>query len=334
MNTSLASDIARRASDTDVYDRRVGPIEPPELVRQRARSNGAAGRAWLDALPGMVTDLMDRWQIVLGPPMRGGTASFVALAVDRFGNECVLKVGMPLDFDGDDDSFRRTVLAHRLADGRGCARLIDHDTAMRAMLLERLGPNLAELGQPVRQVIDTVADTLLQFWRPVPDDVELPGGVEQATWLADFIVRTWDETGRPCERNVIDRSLDFCDKRVAAFDRSRAVLAHGDAHGWNTLSAGDGAFKLVDPEGLRTEREYDLAVPLREYNEPLLTGDTSRLVRERAERLASRCDADAEAIWQWGYIERVSTGLANLRDFDNDDGAAFLEVARRCLERC
>jgi hypothetical protein len=36
-------------------------------------------------------------------------------------------------------------------------------------------------------------------------------------------------------------------------------------------------------------------------------------------------------VWEWGFIERVSTGLANVRDFDNDDGAMFLEVARRCL---
>ena len=68
---------------------------------------------------------------------------------------------------------------------------------------------------------------------------------------------------------------------------------------------------------------------MREYNEPLLVGDTSRLVRERAEQLAAWCDADPEAVWQWGFIERVSTGLLNLRDFDNDGGAAFLEVAAR-----
>ena len=32
-----------------------------------------------------------------------------------------------------------------------------------------------------------------------------------------------------------------------------------------------------------------------------------------------------------GFIERVSTGLLNVRDFDSNDGAMFLEVARRCL---
>ena len=118
---------------------------------------------------------------------------------------------------------------------------------------------------------------------------------------------------------------------ASAFDPTSAVLVHGDAHGWNTLDAGAGRCKLVDPEGVWSEPAHDLAVPIREYNEPLLGGDTSRLVRERAEQLARWCDVDvdAEAVWQWGFIERVSTGLVNLRDFDNDDGHAFLEVAAR-----
>ena len=105
---------------------------------------------------------------------------------------------------------------------------------------------------------------------------------------------------------------------------------HGDAHGWNTVEAGDGLFKFVDPEGLRSDRAHDLSVPMREYNEPLLAGDTKRLVHDRAELLASWCEVDPEAVLQWGFIERVSTGLANVRDF-GDQGLAYLEVARRCL---
>ena len=66
-------------------------------------------------------------------------------------------------------------------------------------------------------------------------------------------------------------------------------------------------------------------------HEPLISGDSPRLVRDRAETLAQACSADPQAVWEWGYIERVSTGLANVRNFDNDDGAMFLEVALRCL---
>ncbi len=237
---------------------------------------------------------------------------------------------MPLDMD-DDDSFGRSVLVHQLAGGRGCAELYEHDASTPAMLLERLGPNLDDLGMLLPQLLETVATTLRSFWRPVAEDCGLPTGAQKATWLADYIVTSWNELDGPCARDVVDRALAYCDERAAAFDASQAVLVHGDAHGWNTLHAGGDMFKFVDPEGLRSEPAHDLSVVMREYNRPLLAGETQRLVRERAELLASLCDVDPEPVWQWGFIERVSTGLANVRELEGDEGMAFLDVATRCL---
>jgi streptomycin 6-kinase len=246
------------------------------------------------------------------------------------GLPCVLKVAVPLEMAAP-DSFLRTVRVHQIAAGRGCVELIAHDDEMRALLLERLGPNLEELGSSIPHILEAVARTLQTFWRPIGDDCGLPNGAEAAGWLADHITRSWDELGRPCERAVIDRAVAYCAERATAFNPSQAVLVHGDAHGWNTLDAGGGVFKFVDPEGLFSERAHDLGVPMREYNRPLLQGDTARLVRERAELLANWCDVDPESVWQWGFIERVSTGLTNIRELQGDEVRAFLAVAERCL---
>jgi len=306
------------------------PVDVPDLVRQRAMANGVAGRRWLDDLPEVVAALAERWGLEIGEPLQGGTAAFVTAATDRSGRACVLKVAMPLDMEGH-EAFARSVLVHQLAGGRGCAALLDHDASAPAMLLERLGPNLDDLGMALPQLLETVAATMRSFWRPVAEDCGLPTGAEKAMWLADYITMSWEDLGRPCSREVVDQAVSYCDERAAAFDPSRAVLVHGDAHGWNTLDAGEGTFKFVDPEGLRSERAHDLSVPMREYNRPLLAGDTPRLVRERAELLASWCDVDPEPVWQWGFIERVSTGLANVREFEGDEGMVFLEVAAHCL---
>ena len=304
--------------------------EVPVLVRQRALANGRAGQEWLDRLPEVVEDLARRWGLQPGRAFGGGTASYVLAVTDASGRNCVLKVGMPLDTD-DSNAFARSVRVHELADGRGCAELFDHDPSAPAMLLERLGPNLDELAMPLPAILDVITATLVKFWRPVGPEAGLPTGADKAGWLAGYIAQTWEALGRPCARAVIDRALALCEKRAAAFDPDRAVLVHGDAHGWNTLEAGPGSFKFVDPEGLRSEPEHDLSVAMREYNGPLLAGDTARLVRQRAEGLAARCGVDAAAVWEWGYIERVSTGLANLREFEGGAGRAFLTVAERCL---
>jgi streptomycin 6-kinase len=304
-------------------------VRVPLLVRQRALANGKAGQEWLDRLPEVLDGLVERWGLELGNAFSGGSASYVVAVTDGAGRRRVLKVGMPLDMD-DSDAFARSVRVHQLARGRGCAQLFDHEPSAPAMLLERLGPNLDELGMSVAGMFDAITMTLREFWQPVGTEAQLPTGADKAQWLAGYITKTWEALGRPCPQTVIDRALGLCERRAAAFDPDRAVLVHGDPHGWNTLEADRGSFKFVDPEGIRSEPEHDLSVAMREYNEPLMAGETARLVRKRAEGLAARCDVSAEAVWEWGFIERVSTGLANLREFDDDIGRPFLTVAERC----
>jgi streptomycin 6-kinase len=189
------------------------PLDVPELVRQRAISNGVAGRRWLVELPEMVATLAERWGLELGQSFRGGTASFVAAATDQTSRPCVLKVAMPVEIDGD--SFGRTVLAHQLAGGRGCAELFAHDESVPAILLERLGPNLDDLEMLLPQMLDAIAATLRSFWRPVPENCGLPTGAEKAMWLANDIATSWEELGRPCGSDVIDRAFAYCDERAA-----------------------------------------------------------------------------------------------------------------------
>ena len=48
-----------------------------------------------------------------------------------------------------------------------------------------------------------------------------------------------------------------------------------------------------------------MGIPMREDPVELLQGDPY----ERARWLAARTGLDAAAIWEWGVVERVSTGL-------------------------
>jgi streptomycin 6-kinase len=72
----------------------------------------------------------------------------------------------------------------------------------------------------------------------------------------------------------------------------------------NALESGDG-FKLVDPDGLLAEAEYDLGVLMRGDPVELLAGDP----RDRVSWLVARTGLDPVAIWEWGVVERLSSGL-------------------------
>jgi streptomycin 6-kinase len=201
------------------------------------------------------------------------------------------------------------------------------------MLQERLGPRLSELGLPVNRQIEIICATLQRAWVRTPEAESFPSGAEKARWLSGFITATWHALGRPCSERVIDQALAFSRRREAAFDPERSVLVHGDAHSANTLASLDAdesassGFKLVDPDGLFADRAYDLAIPMRDWSEELLAGDALRLGQERCAYLSRLTGEDPEAIWQWGFIERVSTGLLLMHVGSEREGRDYLLVA-------
>jgi streptomycin 6-kinase len=272
-------------------------IQVPEVVRQKALAVGAD--TWLDDLPLLVDGVEQEWEIAVGDAFSDSTEAFVAQATCKDGTEAVLKLIVPRD--GDAAEHEITVL--RLTKGEGCARLLRADAARGALLLERLGRSLYELGLPIRRRHDILCSTAARVWRPAPG-CGLPTGAEKSRRLVDFITATWEELDHPCSERAVDHAIACAARRADAHRDEQAVLVHGDVHQWNALEASDG-FKLVDPDGLLAEPEYDLGIIMRE--DPLDVDDTDP--RERARRLAARTGLDAAGIWEWGVVERVSTGL-------------------------
>jgi streptomycin 6-kinase len=137
-------------------------------------------------------------------------------------------------------------------------------------------------------------------------------GAEKALSLAGFIETLFVELGQPCEARTAEMALDFAEQRRRAFDPAKAVLAHGDAHAWNTLlvpGEGPRRYKFVDPDGIFIEPAYDLGIPMREWAAELLAGDPVALGHRRCRQLAALTGIATEPIWQWGFIERVSNSL-------------------------
>ena len=292
-------------------------LDVPAVVRCKARAAGA-GR-WLLHLPGLVASLEQEWSLAVGRSYGDATEAYVAEATLGDGTPAVLKLLVPRDGRAARDEI--TVL--RLTDGEGCVRLLRADVARGALLLERLGRSLHELALPARQRHKILCSAAARVWRPAPG-CGLPTGADKGRWLAGFITTTWEELGRPCTERAIEHALACAGHRIRAHDDERAVLVHGDVHQWNALEAQQG-FKLVDPDGLLAEAEYDLGVLMREDPLELLDGDP----QERARWLARRCGLNTTAIWEWGVIERVSTGLLATKIGLQPAGSQMLSAADR-----
>ena len=293
----------------------------PPVVRNKALAVDAA--PWLRDLPDLIAALEREWSITVGRPYEDSTEAFVAEAVLGDGELAVLKLIVPRA----GGVARNEITVLRLANGEGCVRLLRADAARGALLLERLGRSLYELALPVGQRHEILCSAAERLWRPAPD-CGLPTGAEKGRWLADFIAATWEELGRPGTERAIGHALACAERRIKAHDDERAVLVHGDVHQWNALEA-NGGFKLVDPDGLLAEAEYDLGILMREDPEELLAGDARQRAHERARWLAGRCGLDATAIWEWGVVERVSTGLLAAKVDLQPVGSQMLAVADR-----
>jgi predicted kinase len=149
----------------------------------------------------------------------------------------------------------------------------------------------------------------------------------------------WDDLAQPCSQAAMDLAVRCAATREAAYDPSQAVLVHGDVHALNTLQTPGPTqanidFRLVDPGGLISEPAHDLGViqarGVQRWLDELAASDPQQALEKVTGscRQASRITGvDPEAIWQWAYIELVSTGLHVLRLGDHQEAETFLAVA-------
>lgn len=291
--------------------------EVPDRVRLKAMAQGAEGRRWLEELDNVVCELEEAWSVDVVDSLTGGTESYTAAVRRDDGSEAVLKISIP-----GNDLFGNEARTLEAAQGHGYVELFAYDAERRALLLERLGPRLSKRSLTVEDELAVLTETLQRAWEVSP-----PAGLEPLSEKGERLERdireTWERLGKPCPDAVVETAGSFVQSRLAAA-AAEAVLLHGDAHAHNALEAGGGRVKLVDPDGLVGERAYDLGILLRELEAPR--------GRERCSLLANMTGVDGDAIWEWGFVERVSTGLLCLDIGARGTGRRMLGIADEWLD--
>ncbi len=303
------------------------PFVLPAIVRAKARELGRPGTVWLDQLPSLVRTLEQRWSFTLGEQLSGGTSAFVA-EVRCAGGPAVLKLAVP------DPATAAEIRTLEAADGRGYVRVLRSEPDLHAVLLERLGPSLSRSVLLPEAQLGIICDLLPLAWRvPRPDGAEAKP-YDKASALGDMVSDLWLRVGPDYPDVVLARALECAGRRSAAFDPDACVVVHGDAAAANVLSVlrprpgAVGGFVLVDPSGFVGDPVYDLGVAVRDWCPELLAGDPATVARSYSRLMADRSGQDEAAIWEWGFLERVSTGLYVWSLGAEDAARPFLTTAR------
>jgi len=275
-------------------------LDIPDKVRRTAMSLG--GEAWLLSLPEQLDRVARDWSLTLGAASGGGTEAYVVFATTRDGQDVVLKLTIP-----GIDPTRQELRTLRAAEGRGYVKLLRADATANIMLLERLGPQLHALALPEARMMKVIAATLQEAWHARPEGPTFATGAERAREFGGVVAANWALLGKPCPERTFDATLAAARRRELAFDPAQSVLAHGDAHEWNTLEAprSTTGFKFVDPDGAFAERAFDLAIPMREWGAVMPAGDLLALGRRRCDLLAGFTGVARDAIWDWSLIQLV-----------------------------
>ena len=271
-----------------------------------------------------ISALEKEWHVSVGEALSGGSHAFVAPADGENGERYVLKIDMPEDLGGE---FAKGIATLKMADGRGYAKLYAYDLQRKACLLERLGKPVNQRGYSVEKQLEIICSVLKKTWKTPAMDADLPSGRESVEWFRGFIRETWEKLNHPCSSNVMEWAFSYLQSREDSLNPAEFVLLHGDAHGGNTLEtlSGDG-YKLIDPDGIFYEKAYDLGVLMREWvqeyeQSPLEKG------KQRCRYLHRLTGVPEQAIWEWGYLQTVSTAFVLLQIGQKETGEKMLRLS-------
>jgi streptomycin 6-kinase len=191
--------------------------------------------------------------------------------------------------------------------GHGAVRLLAHDPAHKALLLERCRPG-TPLGTRYGDEDLAIAARLMErLWRPAPSEVP---------WrrLEDVVERWRRELPQRYSGRLVEEAHGALDSLLPTDEE--LVLCHQDLHGGNILRGEREPWLAIDPKPIVAERAYDTVAIVRDAKPSL--GE----LRRRLDALSELLGLDRERMRLWALVKSLA--------WDNPDEAQlFVEVGSR-----
>ncbi|MCK1821271.1 aminoglycoside phosphotransferase family protein [Streptomyces sp. XM83C] len=223
---------------------------PTAFAASLNRSADPADRAFLDALPRLAADHLHRWDLHPDGPAMHGRCALVLPVTRADGTRAVLKLQQT------DTETEGEPVALRAWNGDGAVRLLDHDPATGALLLERLDPARLLARHPDDHHVVLVIARLLAHLtaRPAPPGLKRTLA-DIAPALLDRARRALPDIPDPAVRRLLADSAAAV-REVADTPGDR--LLHWDLHDENVLGADRAEWLAIDPKPLAGDPGFEL----------------------------------------------------------------------------
>lgn len=274
-------------------------VVPDVFAQSTLEREGGPGAAWLAGLPGIVDELLERWECVPDGEVLYGGVGIVVPVLRRAEGAAVLKVSFPHPGNiHEPDAFAAW-------GGRGAVLLHERDDPRFAMLLERVHTaTLAEV-EDGDEVVTVAAHISRRLAIPAPPG--LPRLREQADAWEEQLRKDAQELTHTLSRYVVDAAV----ATVRELGRVQPdILIHGDLHARNILRADREPWLAVDPKGYAGDPAYDCGTLLKSRALTLLeTNDLRKAAHRTLDIFAEATQLDRERVQRWSQLHAVQAAF-------------------------
>jgi streptomycin 6-kinase len=270
---------------------------PAGLADPRPREPG--WQRWVDALPRLVHDVVDEWQLSYdGDPMHGVCALVVPVRTAD-GRRAVAKFSWPHEEEEHEHLYMEAL------HGRGAARLYRADPARHVMLLERLH------ARDLRSVPDDVK--ACEITASLYERLHIPA-MPQLKALTSYVARWTDDLRRlprdaPIPRRLVEQAISL-GADFAADPASVGVAIHGDLHFENVLAGDREPWLMIDPKPMSGDPHFEVSPLLwNRWDEITASGDVRRAVRRRFHAVVDVAGLDEERARDWVIVRFAANAL-------------------------
>jgi streptomycin 6-kinase len=287
---------------------------PSAFAETTIAREGSVGAAWLEELPGIVAELLARWDCVVDGAACHGEVGLVLPVLSPA--PAVLKVSFPHPGNvHEPDAFA-------LWDGRGAVRMYQRADEQYAMLLERAEPR--SLANEAGSVIAAAAGELSRRLT-IPAPAGLARLSERVDEWRDELVSGAAEFPAALPASVVASALAVVDELGP--DQPELVV-HGDFHARNILRAEREPWLAVDPKGYVGDPAYDGATLLMPRAAALLETSDQLLkdLEDELEVFADAAELDPVRIRRWAHFRAAQGCFYGWRNgFGRARGGSYLD---------
>ena len=290
----------------------------PDFIARIIAVHGQKGRTWLESLPELQKDIIERWSLSEIQPIQDLSYNYLVFAVTPENASVVLKLGVP------HPELVTEIQSLHAFNGNGTVRILEADPSLGALLLERILPGETLLSIEDDQETTRIATQLMKKYRmPAPPGLEFPTA---ADWCQGFkrYLDIYSDTG-PISFNLINMASHL--SRELLQSSQEQFLLHGDLHHMNILSGENKNWVAIDPKGVIGEPAFEVgALLLNPVPDLIHWPDLKKIQKQRLMILAEELNIAQERLTAWSYVRAVLSAIWSVED--GGDCNYGVEIAR------